>query len=92
MLASTIKAELTKTYGTKFGSGANDSGCPSVQVAILTHRINELKSHFAKHIHDYHSNRGLLKMIGQRRSLLKYLKRIDASKYTGLIADLGLRK
>ena len=92
MLASSIKAELTKTYGVKYGSGEKDSGCPSVQVAILTQRINDLKEHFGKHIHDYHSNRGLLKMIGSRKSLLRYLKRKDADKYTGLIADLGLRK
>lgn len=92
MLATEIKADLTKTYGTKYGSGANDSGCPAVQVAILTHRINELKEHFGKHIHDYHSNRGLLKMIGSRKSLLRYLQRKDVDKYKGLIADLGLRK
>ena len=66
MLATEIKAELTKTYGTKYGSGPKDSGCPAVQVAILTSRINELKEHFGKHIHDYHSNRGLLKMIGSQ--------------------------
>ena len=92
MLATEIKTELTKTYGVKYGSGEKDSGCPAVQVAILTHRINELKEHFGKHIHDYHSNRGLLKMIGRRKALLKYLQTKNMDKYKGLIADLGLRK
>jgi small subunit ribosomal protein S15 len=92
MLAKSIKAELTKTYGVKYGSSEKDSGCPAVQVAILTHRINELKEHFGKHIHDYHSNRGLLKMIGSRKSLLRYLQRKNEVNYKGLISDLGLRK
>ncbi len=92
MLASSIKADLTKTYGVKYGAGEKDTGCPAVQVAILTHRINELKEHFGKHIHDYHSNRGLLKMIGSRKSLLRYLQRKNEASYKGLIADLGLRK
>lgn len=92
MIATELKAELTKTYGAKYGSGDKDSGCPAVQVAILTHRINGLKDHFGKHIHDYHSNRGLLKMIGRRKALLKYLQKKDMEKYKGLIGDLGLRK
>ena len=70
-----------------------DTGSPEVQVAILTKRINELTSdHFSKHQKDHHSRRGLLKMVGHRRSLLKYLKNRDISRYEALIAKLGLRK
>ncbi len=92
MISTEVKAEIVKNIGTKYGKGEKDTGSPDVQVAILTGRINGLKEHFGKHIHDYHSNRGLLKMIGQRRSLLRYLKSKDEGKYQGLIKDLGLRK
>lgn len=76
----------------KFGRKENDTGSAEVQVAILTTRINNLKPHFAKHAKDYHSNRGLLKLIGKRRSLLKYLHKQDYGRYTTLIKELGLRK
>ena len=88
MITKEVKAELVK----KFGKGENDSGSPEVQVAILTSRINGLKDHFRENKHDYHSNRGLLKMIGQRRSLLKYVKKVNGDGYVNLIKELGLRK
>ena len=69
-----------------------DTGSPEVQVAILTERINNLTQHFKGHAKDNHSRRGLLMMVNQRRSLLDYLRREDESRYTGLIAKLGLRK
>ena len=92
MITTEKSAEITKTFGTKFGSSEKDSGCTAVQVAILTERINNLKVHFAANKHDYHSNRGLLKMIGRRRSLLKYLRTNSEENYKSLIQDLGLRK
>ena len=68
-----------------------DCGSAPVQVALLTARINDLRSHFDNHKKDHHSRRGLLKMVGRRRRLLTYLKRTDPERYRGLIADLGLR-
>lgn len=69
-----------------------DTGSPEVQVAILTNRINHLNEHLKEHSHDYHSRRGLLKMVGQRRNLLAYLQKKDIERYRALIAQLGLRK
>lgn len=69
-----------------------DTGSPEVQIALLTTRINDLTEHFKIHVKDTHSRRGLLKMVGQRRRLLEYLKRRDSSKYKSLIDDLGIRK
>lgn len=69
-----------------------DSGSPEVQVALLTTRINNLTDHFKTHKKDFHSRRGLLKMVGKRRRLLNYLKQEAAPRYNKLIADLGLRK
>ena len=71
---------------------ANDTGSPEVQVAILSERISNLTEHFKTHAKDNHSRRGLLVLVNKRRSLLDYLKREDASRYTALIAKLGLRK
>jgi len=68
-----------------------DRGSPPVQVAILTARINDLRTHFDAHGKDHHSRRGLLKMVGRRRRLLEYVKRTDVERYRELIADLGLR-
>lgn len=85
-------AEIVKNIGTKFGKGPTDTGSSAVQVALLTARIDGLKGHFEANKHDYHSNRGLLKMIGRRRSLLKYIKNNDDNKYQELIKELGLRK
>ena len=70
----------------------NDTGSPEVQVAILTYRINDLNEHLKKHHKDHHSRRGLLKMVGQRRNLLNYLKETDLERYRTLIKRLGLRK
>lgn len=72
--------------------GANDTGSPEVQVALLTARINELNSHFKEHSKDHHSRRGLIMMVNRRKSLLSYLKGKDATRYRDLIAKLGLRK
>ena len=82
------KAETIK----KFGRQTSDTGSPEVQVALLTARINELNGHFKDHDKDHHSKRGLLKMVGQRRRLLTYLKRTDQKSYTKLIGALELRK
>jgi small subunit ribosomal protein S15 len=69
-----------------------DTGSPEVQVALLTSRINELTEHFKTHAKDHHSRRGLLKLVGQRRRLLDYLKRQDAERYRTAIERLGIRK
>ncbi len=88
MIDQTKKAEIISEYKTKEG----DTGSPEVQVAILTYRINDLNEHLKIHKKDHHSRRGLLKMVGQRRNLLNYLKNKDLERYRGLIARLGLRK
>jgi small subunit ribosomal protein S15 len=75
----------------KFKKHDSDSGSPEVQIALLTARINHLTEHFKTHKKDYHSRRGLLKMVGQRKRLLNYLKRKDLESYRSLIKDLGLR-
>jgi small subunit ribosomal protein S15 len=72
--------------------GSGDTGSPEVQVAILTERINNLTEHFKSHAKDNHSRRGLLMLVNKRRSLLDYLRKKDAKRYTDLIAKLGLRK
>jgi len=75
----------------KYQLHENDRGSAPVQVALLTARINDLRTHFDAHGKDHHSRRGLLKMVGRRRRLLEYLKRTDVERYRELIADLGLR-
>ncbi len=70
----------------------NDTGSPEVQVAVLTKRIAHLTDHMREHKHDYHSRLGLLKMVGKRRRLLKYLQKKDVERYRALIAKLGLRR
>lgn len=87
-----ISAEKKQEIVAQFGKDANDTGSPEVQVAILTARIRELQEHFDKHPKDHHSRRGLLKMVGQRRGLLAYLKKVDIERYRSLIERLGLRK
>jgi small subunit ribosomal protein S15 len=82
------KQELIKTHA----RGSDDTGSPEVQVAILTERIINLTEHFKSHAKDNHSRRGLLMLVNKRRSLLNYLKREDAARYTDLITKLGLRK
>lgn len=75
-----------------FGQTENDTGSPAVQVALLTARINHLTEHFKVHAKDFHSRRGLLKMVGKRKALLNYIKNRDIDEYRELIAKLGLRK
>jgi small subunit ribosomal protein S15 len=69
-----------------------DSGSPEVQVSILTTRINNLTSHFKTHVKDFHSRTGLLKLVGQRRRLLSYLRKSSVERYNKLVSELGLRK
>lgn len=88
MILKNEKQAIMKEYARFEG----DTGSPEVQVAVLTTRINELTEHFKEHIHDYHSQRGLMKMVGRRRNLLEYLKKKDLNRYMDLIARLGLRK
>lgn len=76
----------------EFGRDENDTGSPAVQVALLTERINKLGEHFKTHPKDFHSKRGLFKMIGQRKGLLKYIKSRNIDEYRELISRLGLRK
>ena len=88
MITKEKKEEIIKEYQLKEG----DTGSPEVQVAILTYRINDLNEHLKVNQKDHHSRRGLLKMVGQRRSMLAYLKEKDLERYRSLIARLGLRK
>ncbi len=82
------KTEIIK----EFQKDKNDVGSTQVQVALLTEEINNLTEHFRTHIHDYHSKRGLQKMVGRRKKLLAYLKRTDVVEYRELIKKLNLRK
>ena len=82
------KAELVK----KYGKDSNDTGSIEVQIAILTEEINTLTEHFKEHKHDHHSKRGLLRKVGQRRSLLNYLIKNDVTRYRAIVKELGLRK
>ena len=76
----------------EFARKKGDTGSVEVQVALLTERINKLTDHMKEHPHDYHTNRGLLQMVGKRKSLLDYLKRVDIERYRELIKKLNLRK
>ena len=87
-----LTPEQTSKIITDHKRGANDTGSPEVQVALLTARINGLTPHFKANMKDHHGRRGLLKMVNTRKSLLSYLKSKDASRYTALIQKLGLRK
>ena len=87
-----ITAERKQDLINEHSRGSGDTGSPEVQVAILTERIINLTEHFKSHAKDNHSRRGLLMLVNKRRSLLDYLKRKDAQRYTDLIAKLGLRK
>lgn len=82
------KAEIIE----EFQRAEGDTGSSEVQIALLTERINTLQEHFASHKHDHHSRRGLLKLVGKRRRLLRYLKKTDIERYRNLIKALGLRK
>ena len=85
------KEEKTKTIE-KFALHEGDTGSTEVQVALLTERINQLTGHMAANRHDYHTQHGLIKLVGQRRRLLAYLSREDVDRYHKLIKRLGLRK
>ena len=87
-LATQAKKAVVDKYKTHEG----DTGSPEVQVALLTERINYLTEHFKTHNKDHHSRRGLLKIVGQRRRMLDYLKSKDPERYAKLIKDLGIRK
>jgi small subunit ribosomal protein S15 len=82
------KQQIMSDYGTV----ANDTGSPEVQVAMLTKRIQDLTEHLKLHKHDHHTRRGLLGLVGRRRRLLKYLEKTDISRYRSLIERLGLRR
>ena len=88
MISKEKKTAIIAEYARKEG----DTGSPEVQIAILTARINDLTDHFKANPKDHHSRRGLLKMVGQRRGLLAYLKKTDLEGYRALIAKLGIRK
>jgi small subunit ribosomal protein S15 len=88
VLSKDRKTEVIGTYKTHTA----DTGSPEVQVALLSERINYLTEHFKAHAKDHHSRRGLLKLVGQRRRLLDYLKRKDTDRYGELIRRLGIRK
>ena len=87
-LSKEVKAEITK----KYAKSENDTGSAEVQIAILTEEINRLTEHLKEHKHDFHSRRGLLKKVGQRRSLLQYLIKTDVTRYREIVKSLGLRK
>jgi small subunit ribosomal protein S15 len=88
VLTNDRKSEVIGAYRTH----ESDTGSPEVQVALLSERISYLTEHFKTHAKDHHSRRGLLKLVGQRRRLLDYLKRKDAERYSELIRRLGIRK
>lgn len=87
-LSKEEKAKIVK----EFGKNDKDTGSIEVQIAILTKEINDLTAHLKEHVHDYHSKRGLLMKVGQRRSKLNYLMKNDVTKYRDVINKLGLRK
>ena len=87
-LAKEKKEQIIK----EFAKSENDTGSAEVQIAILTNEINELTEHLKVHIHDYHSRRGLLKKVGQRRNMLQYLAKKDIQSYREVVKKLGLRK
>jgi small subunit ribosomal protein S15 len=88
----TLQAEQKQEIITKFGTHENDTGSPEVQIALLSARIIYLTEHFKVNKKDHHSRRGLLKIVGQRRRLLNYLKEKNVDKYRDLIQQLGIRK
>lgn len=87
-LDAAIKQEIIKDFATHEG----DTGSPEVQIAVLTRRIADLTEHLKQHKHDHHTRRGLMALVGRRRRMLDYLKRVDIVRYRALIERLGLRK
>lgn len=87
-----LEKEKKREIIDKYKLHESDSGSPEVQIAIISERLNTLASHFQIHKKDHHSRRGLLKLVGQRRSLLNYLKKLEKDRYEKLIGQLGIRK
>ena len=87
-LDNAVKQEIISQYAT----GEGDTGSPEVQFALLTRRINDLTEHMKQHRHDFHTQRGLLQLVGRRRRLLRYLEEKDVQRYRALIERLGLRR
>lgn len=87
-----LTAENKAAIVAQYAQGENDTGSPEVQVALLTHRINDLQPHFQGNKKDHHSRRGLIRMVNQRRKMLDYLKKKDLGRYQELIKSLGLRR
>ena len=87
-LSKEVKSQIVK----KYAKSENDTGSAEVQIAILTEEINALTEHLKEHKHGFHSRRGLLKKVGQRRSLLQYLIKTDVTRYREIVKSLGLRK
>ncbi|WP_300766432.1 30S ribosomal protein S15 [uncultured Bifidobacterium sp.] len=87
-----LTAEDKNSIISEYATHEGDTGSPEVQVALLSRRIADLTEHLKEHPHDHHSRRGLLLMVGQRRRLLDYLKRVDINRYRSLIERLGLRR
>ncbi len=91
-MKNAMPKEVKQEIVTKFGRNDQDTGSPEVQIALLTWRISHLTEHLKMHKKDHHSRRGLLKLVGQRRGLLKYLSNKDLNGYRELIKELGLRR
>lgn len=91
-MQNAMPKEVKQELVVKFGRNDQDTGSPEVQISLLTWRINHLTEHLKMHKKDHHSRRGLLKMVGQRRGLLKYLNNKDINGYRELIKELGLRR
>jgi small subunit ribosomal protein S15 len=87
-LDAAVKQQIITDYAT----GDGDTGSPEVQVALLSRRISDLTEHMKQHKHDFHTQRGLLQLVGRRRRLLRYLESTDVQRYRGLIERLGLRR
>ena len=87
-----ITAEMKKEIIAKYGKTPEDTGSPEVQIALLSARIADLTEHLKVHKKDHHSRRGMLKMVGQRRGLLDYLKKTDIERYRAIVEKLGLRR
>ena len=87
-LDNAVKQQIMNDYAT----GEGDTGSPEVQVALLTRRISDLTEHMKQHRHDFHTQRGLLQLVGRRRRLLRYLEQKDVQRYRALIERLGLRR
>ena len=87
-----LDAATKQRIMTEYATTENDTGSPEVQIALLTQRIKDLTEHLKEHKHDHHSRRGMQLMIGDRRRLLDYLKRVDINRYRSLIERLGLRR